>query len=199
LYWQGSGNLNLEPESSYQIEIGHAFEFKNTTFSITNYYINIQDLILWSPSSNGNWRPNNIGKVATYGAEVLFNYVKKTSENQFDFTATYAYTVSEDQIKKKQLIYVPYHKLTASVAYSFENITAHYQYLYNGEVFTSSDNFYSLSDYLVSNVGIDCHFGKNKLLQLGFDVLNVFNRNYQSVSMRPMPGRNYTINLTFNL
>ena len=198
LYYQGSGNLNLKPESSYQAEIGHEFKFKNTTFSLTNYYIKIQDLLRWSPSSGGNWTPNNVAKVTTYGAEILVNYNKKIGKNQFDFTSTYAYTISEDEQKKKQLIYVPYHKFTAALAYSFDKLSAHYQYLYNGEVFTSSDNFYILDDYLVSNVGIDYQFGKKKFLQLGFDVLNVFNENYQSVSTRPMPGRNYTINLTFN-
>ena len=198
LYYQGSGNLNLKPESSYQAEIGHEFKFKNTTFSLTNYYIKIQDLLRWSPSSGGNWTPNNVAKVTTYGAEILVNYNKKIGKNQFDFTSTYAYTISEDEQKKKQLIYVPYHKFTAALAYSFDKLSAHYQYLYNGEVFTSSDNFYILDDYLVSNVGIDYQFGKKKFLQLDFDVLNVFNENYQSVSTRPMPGRNYTINLTFN-
>ncbi|WP_310558172.1 TonB-dependent receptor domain-containing protein [Flavobacterium sp.] len=198
LYWQGSGNTNLKPESSYQAEIGQDFRFKNTTFSITNYYIKIQDLIQWSPDSSGNWRPNNIAEVTTYGLEVLLNYTKRIGKNQFDFNATYAYTVSEDEVKKKQLIYVPFHKFTASLAYAFENFSAHYQYLYNGEVFTSSDNYYSLDDFWVSNVGIDYYFGKKKLLQLGFDVGNIFNKNYQSVAIRPMPGRNYTINLTFN-
>ena len=198
LYYQGSGNLNLKPESSYQVEVGHEFKFKNTTFSLTNYYIKIQDLLRWSPSSGGNWTPNNVAKVTTYGAEFLLNYNKKIGKNHFDFTTTYAYTISEDEQKKKQLIYVPYHKFTAALAYSLDKFSAHYQYLYNGEVFTSSDNFYKLNDYLVSNIGIDYQLGKKKFLQLGFDVLNIFNENYQSVSTRPMPGRNYTINLTFN-
>lgn len=198
LYWQGSGNLNLKPESSYQIEVGNDFKFENTSFSITGYYIKIQDLLRWSPSSVGNWLPNNVADVSTYGAEVLLRSFKKIGKNQLDFNATYAYTVSIDEQKKKQLTYVPYHKLTASLAYSFKNSTIHYQYLYNGEVFTSSDNFYVLKDYLVSNVGIDYDFGRQKFVTLGFDVLNVFDENYQSVSMRPMPGRNYTINLTFN-
>ena len=198
LYWQGSGNLNLKPESSYQVEVGNDFKFKNTTFSITGYYIKIQDLLRWSPTSGGNWTPNNVADVATYGAEFLFNTFKKFGKNQFDFNATYAYTISNDEQKEKQLIYVPYHKFTASLAYSLDKFLAHYQTLYNGEVFTSSDNFYVLKDYLVSNVGIEYQFGKKKIFQLGFDVLNVFNENYQSVAPRPMPGRNYTINLTFN-
>jgi len=198
LYYQGSGNLNLKPESSYQVEIGHEFKFKNTTFSLTNYYIKIQDLLRWSPSSGGNWTPNNVANVVTYGTEFLLNYNKKMGGNQFDFTTTYAYTISEDKQKMQQLIYVPYHKFTAVLAYSFKKIAAHYQCLYNGEVFTSSDNFYKLNGYWVSNLGINYPFGKKKILQLGFDVFNVFNKNYQSVSTRPMPGRNYTINLTFN-
>ena len=198
LYWQGSGNPNLKPESSYQIEIGNDFNFKNTTFSITGYYIKIQDLLRWSPGSGGNWTPNNVANVTTYGTEFLFNTFKKFGKNKFDFNATYAYTVSKDEQKDKQLIYVPYHKVTAVLAYSIDKFSAQYQSLYNGEVFTSSDNFYSINDYLVSNVGIDYQFGKKKFFQLGFDVLNVFNENYQSVSPRPMPGRNYTINLTFN-
>ncbi|QBN18495.1 TonB-dependent receptor plug domain-containing protein [Flavobacterium nackdongense] len=198
LYWQGSGNPNLKPESSYQGELGHVFKFNNTSFSITNYYIKIQDLIQWSPDAGGNWRPNNVAEVTTYGLEFLFNHTRRLGKNQFDFNGTYAYTVSEDELTEKQLIYVPFHKMTASLAYSFENFGAYYQYLYNGEVFTSPDNYYSLEDYWVSNLGIDYRFGKKKNLQLGLDVLNIFNKNYQSVSMRPMPGRNYTINLTFN-
>lgn len=199
LYWQGSGNNDLKPESSYQIEIGNDFKFKNISFSITGYYIKIKDLLRWTPVSGGNWMPANVADVSSYGAEVLFHAAKKIRQSQFDLNAAYGYTVSRDEEKEKQLIYVPFHKFTAALAYSYKNLSAHYQYLYNGKVFTSSDNFYSLDDYLVSNIGVSYAFGKNKFLQLGFDALNIFNEKYQSVSTRPMPGRNYTINLTFNL
>lgn len=197
LYWQGSGNSELKPESSYQIEVGNDFKFKNSSFSVTGYYIKIQDLLRWTPGSNGNWSPSNVANVSTYGTEILFAISKKIANNQFDLNATYGYTVSRDEEKEKQLMYVPFHKFTASLAYSHKNISAHYQYLYNGKVFTSTDNFYSLDDYLVSNVGVDYVFGKKKIFQLGFDALNIFNEKYQSVSPRPMPGRNYSINLNF--
>lgn len=198
LYWQGSGNPNLKPESSYQMEVGNDFKFKNTTFSVTGYYIKIQDLLRWSPSAGGNWSPNNVADVATYGGEFLVHSFKKIGKNQFDFNATYAYTTSIDLQKDKQLIYVPYHKFTSSLAYSYHKFTANYQYLYNGKVFTSSDNFYVLKAYFVSNVGIEYSLGREKIVQLGFDVGNLFNEKYQSVSPRPMPGRNYTMHLTLN-
>lgn len=197
LYWQGSGNTDLKPESSYQLEVGNEFKLKNINLSVTGYYIKIQDLLRWAPGTNGNWTPSNVAKVATYGVEMLLNSTRKFGRHELDFNATYAYTISRDLEKEKQLIYVPYHKFTASLAYSFKDFSAHYQYLYNGEVFTSSDNFYSLDDYLVSNIGVDYAFGKNRFIQVGFDALNIFNENYQSVAVRPMPGRNYSLSLTF--
>lgn len=197
LYWQGSGNSDLKPESSYQLELGNNFRFKNIAFSVTGYYIKIKDLLRWTPATGGNWTPGNVANVSTYGLEILADATKKIGQNRFEFNAAYGYTVSRDEQKKKQLIYVPFHKFTASLGYSFKNISAHYQYLYNGKVFTSSDNFYKIDDYLVSNIGVAYAFGKKKSFQLGFDALNVFNENYQSVSPRPMPGRNYAININF--
>ena len=143
------------------------------------------------------WTPSNIADVATYGAEFLAHSSKNFGKHQLDFNATYAYTVSKDQQKNKQLMYVPYHKFTASLAYSVERFSAHYQYLYNGKVFTSTDNFYELKDYLVSNLGVAYDFDKKKTFQLAFDAYNIFNEKYQSVSTRPMPGINYTITLNF--
>ena len=197
LYWQGSGNTNLKPESAYQAEVGNEFKWKNTTFSATGYYMKIQDLLRWSPGSNGVWSPNNVAEVTTYGGEFLGNYKKRFGNHFIDCSASYGYTFSKDVKKDKQLIYVPNHKFTAAVAYSYRKISAQYQYLYNGEVFTSSDNFYTLDDYLVSNVGIGYDFGKLKTLKIGVTVLNVFNENYQSVATRPMPGRNYSMYLIF--
>lgn len=197
LYWQGNGTTDLKPESAYQVEIGNEFKGKNVTFSATGYYLKIQDLLRWSPGNNGVWSPNNVAKVTTYGGEFLGNYKNNFGTHFFDFTTTYGYTFSKDEKNDKQLIYVPNHKFTAALAYSYQKIAAHYQYLYNGEVFTSSDNFYSLDDYLVSNVGIDYDFGKKETLKLGVTVLNVFNKKYQSVAARPMPGLNYNMYLTF--
>lgn len=198
LYWQGSGNTNLKPESSYQMEVGNDFKFRNFGFSVTGYYIKIQDLLRWTPGAGGVWSPSNVANVSTYGAEILANASKKFGQSQLDFKTTYAYTISRDEERQKQLMYVPFHKFTASLAYTYEKFTAHYQYLYNGKVFTSTDNFYSIDDYLVSNVGVDYTCGKKKFLQLGLDAFNIFNENYQSVTPRPMPGRNYSINLIFN-
>ncbi len=197
-YWQGLGNPDLKPESSYQAELGQVIKYRHFAFSVTGYFIDIQDLIQWIPSQmDGNFRPNNVARVKSYGLESIVNYNIKIGNHRFDFNSNYAYTVSEDAEKKEQLIYVPFHKCTAALAYSYKKWSANYQFLYNGNVTTPSRKYNTVEAYLVSNAGIDFDFGKINVFAIGFEVLNLWNEKYQSVLQRPMPGRNYRMNLTF--
>ncbi len=196
LYWQPGGNENLKPESSYQAELGNDFHFKNFKISLTGYYIDIKDMLRWIPTGSF-WSPQNTHKVRTYGGEAILNWSKSIGNHRFEFNGTYAYTVSEDMEMKKQLIYVPYHKATSSVGYSLKKFTADYQFLYNREVFTRSDNNskYNVDAYLVSNASANYDFGKTNSYTLGFQVLNLYNENYASVENRFLPGRNYNMYL----
>ena len=198
LYWDGLGNPNLKPESSYQGELGQHLKFKNSSISGTVYYQKIDDLIQWKPNASGNWSPSNIAKATSYGAEVVLNWNKKIRNHALDFNANYGYTVSKDALSDKQLVYVPLHKFNSSLAYTFQRITLNYQYLFTGFVFTSSDNSRVLEEYQVSNLGINYDFGNTTTYKLGFQVGNLWNKNYQTVSQRPMPGRNSNLYLIFN-
>lgn len=199
LYWQGSGNPDLKPESSLQGEIGNEFTFKGVTLSLTGYYIKIEDMLRWLPQGNV-WRPINTDNVKTYGLEALLGYKKRFGVHELAINGTYAYTTSEDEGTGKQLIYVPYHKATASLSYAVQKFSAYYQFLYNGEVFTRSDNNsrYNIDSYTVGNVGAEYSFGKNDIASLGMQVLNVFDKYYVSVDSRPLPGRNFNVYLNLN-
>jgi iron complex outermembrane receptor protein len=197
LYWQGSGNTDLKPETSWQAELGNAFTFGNLNFSLTGYYIKLTDMLRWIPSGNV-WRPQNTDKVTTSGAEVLVGYKKTIGKHNFGLDATYGYVNSKDEITKKQLIYVPHHKATAALSYSIKKLSAYAQMLYNGEVFTRTDNNprYNIDSYFTVNAGAAYNFGKTNTYTLGFRVLNLANQDYVSVDTRPMPGRNYNMYLT---
>ena len=197
LYWQGQGNINLQPEISHQAEIGHDIVFKDLSFTATVFLINIDNMIQWAPNLAGVWSPKNIKNVVSKGLETNIAYSKKYKKHQLFLNANYTFTASEDVLLKKQTIYVPFHKTTFSAAYSFRNIGLIYQFLYNGAVFTSSDNEYILKSYKISNVGIDFKIGKIQNAKITFQVNNILNQNYQNVAVRPMPGRNY--NLMLNL
>jgi iron complex outermembrane receptor protein len=198
LYWAGAGNLDLRPETSNQVEIGNHFKYKDFKLSLTGYYIQIDDMIRWLPSVGGLWRPRNEEKVETSGLEVLANWRKQIFPNhQMGVSGTYAYTVSKNSNTGYQLIYVPFHKATGAFTYGFKNLSIDYQLLYNGEVFTRSDNNsqYNMAAYMVSNLGFSYDFGRKNSYKIGTRVLNIFNEEYQSVENRWMPGRNFNIYL----
>ena len=198
LYWEQGGNPDLKPESSYQAEIGNVFTFKNISLTQTLYYIKIKDLLQWVPGSNGIWTPQNRDKVNSYGAETLLSWKKQYGKNIFGANASYAYTASKDEETKKQLFFVPFNKVTGSVSYSRNRISAYYQFLYNGFVYTRADNNPDeiIKDYTLSNIGIDYDFKFLDSFKLGIQVLNIFNENYESLEDRPMPGRNFNMYLT---
>ena len=201
LYWFDGGNPALRPETSLQGEIGNQFAYRNWKLRVTGYYIAIDDMIQWLPGTVTTWRPENVNQVKSYGLENTLGWEKKTTLGAWKITGTYAYTVSENTRTGKQLIYVPFHKATGALAYSWKRISADYQILYVGEVFTRSDNDarYNIDAYTVSNLGLSYVFGKQDVIKIGGRVLNLFDENYQVVAGRPFPGRNYSVflNLKF--
>jgi len=197
LYWQGSGNPNLKPESSYQAELGNVFTFGNLNLTLTGYYIRLHDMLRWIPGADGLWRPENVDRAKNYGAEALLNWEKDFGESKVTVTGTYAYTTSRRDGSTSQLIYVPKHKATAAVAYSYKRFSAYYRHLFTGTVFFTSDNQSELDPYNVSGVGADYTFKILKGLSLGAQVNNLYNQEYQAVASRPMPGRNYNVYINF--
>ncbi|WP_166921909.1 TonB-dependent receptor plug domain-containing protein [Flavobacterium poyangense] len=208
LFWQGSGNPNLKPETSYQGEIGNEFFTKNFSLSVTTYYNDIRDLLRWVPKEGGGdvWSPENTDKVRAYGAEVLLEWRTKIENHNFTLNGTYAYTISESkQLIRgesiyKQLIYVPYHKLTGAASYNWKKISSYFQYLYTGDAYTTPFNNPNtkVKAYSIGNLGVDYDFGRKNSYKLGFQMLNIWNENYQPILNRQMPGRNYTIYINLN-
>jgi len=196
LYWQGSGNTQLKPENSWQVEAGNNFVYKGFTVSLTGYYIKIKDMLRWVPTGSV-WRPVNTDKVKTYGAEVLMGYTKTIGLHNLAINATYGYTKSQNEVTGKQLIYVPFHKATASLSYSYKKISAYYQFLYNGDVFTRSDNNsrYNVDAYTTGNAGVEYNFGTANTYKIGAQMLNAWNADYVSVESRYLPGRNLNVYL----
>ena len=195
LYWEPGGNRDLKPEQSYQAELANVFTFKRWHFSQTTYFATIQDLLQWIPGDKGIWSPRNTDKAQTYGIEYLVGYKQPIGKNIFTANATYAYTISRDLVTNKQLFYVPFHKTTASVGYNIGRFSAAYQLLYNGLVYTRSDNDpnFTIPSYAVSNISADYDFKLLKSFKLGVQVLNLANKKYQGLENVIMPGRSFNM------
>lgn len=197
LYWQGTGNPNLNPETSYQAELGNVLKYKDVTLTLTGYYIKLYDMLRWVPGSDGVWRPENLDRARSYGLESALDWNRQWGSHQATVSGTYAYTVSRKDGSDKQLMYVPQHKATAAVAYGYKAFSAYYRHQFVGEVFNTSDNSQGLDPYNVSAVGAEYDFGLARGLAIGLQVLNLWEEIYENVAARPMPGRNYNMYLNF--
>ncbi|MCG2430167.1 TonB-dependent receptor [Aequorivita xiaoshiensis] len=200
LYWYAGGNIDLKPETSYQVAFGQQFSTGNLKTDVAVYYITSEDLIKWVPKNGGIWEPENISETRNFGAEVTFDYTVDIGKSQIlNLNANYSYTKAEDLKKEKQLIYVPFHKATGSISYSYKKLSIYLQGLFNGEAYTTTDNSDVVDAYSLLNLGVDYTFPVNPNIKLGGRVKNVFNKYYENVAYRPMPSRSVEIFLNFNI
>lgn len=200
LYWYAGGNLDLTPETSYQVEIGQEFNFGELKTDVAVYYISSEDLIKWVPGNGGLWEPVNISETQNYGVEVNLDYaIKFNNQHNLSLNANYSYTKAEDLEKQKQLIYVPLHKARGTLQYDFKNLSAYVQGLFNGEAFTTTDNSDNVDAYSVYNLGMNYILPFNPKITFGGRLKNVFNTYYENVAYRPMPSRSIEIFLNFNI
>tara|TARA_R110000868_G_scaffold66877_3_gene198850 strand:- start:19725 stop:21569 length:1845 start_codon:yes stop_codon:yes gene_type:complete len=200
LYWTGagaSGNLEVRPESSWQLELGQSLKGKNYTLSANAYSITTDNLIQWRPNNQGIWMAMNVQDVSQYGFEFSFDWKGKWANQNVAWESEYSFTKSTDNTTKNQLLYVPEHMLRTNLAYQYKKLVVYSQLLYNGSVYTTTDNSDSLAGYVVGNLGLDYHWPAKANIKFisGLKVNNVFNKNYQNVAYRPMPNRNFQLQL----
>ncbi|MCG9972634.1 TonB-dependent receptor [Christiangramia crocea] len=195
LFWQSGGNKELDPETSLQGEIGNEIRLQKFQINLTAYFMDIDNLIRWVPQENGTWRPVNTSNVHNYGLELFTNWSGAIGGNILSLSGNYAFTKSIDQETKKQLIYTPQHKITFSGAYELDSLVFSFQSLYNGSIYTSSDNNYELDSYKLVNLGAEYAFAKSPETSLRLQLHNIFNEEYQSMPSRIMPGRSFNTSL----
>lgn len=203
IFWQGAGavgNPDLLPETSTQAELGHKLSFKNLNIGVQTYYINVEDLIVWRPNTQGIWSPINVSNSEHYGAEFTVDYVYSINDHRFSLRGNYAYTEAVNKETGDQLIFVPRQKATGGLAYQLKRWTGFYQFSYTDEVFTTTDNTTSIEGYALSNVGLGYTLldQNAQKMKIDFRTNNLFNKNYQTVAFRPNPGRNFLIQTTYN-
>ena len=200
LYWVGAGavgNREVKPETSLQVELGNSYHTDNIDFNVASYYISSKDLIQWRPNDLGVWSPINIANVSQYGVEVGVDFKYNWNQNYLVWKNQYAYTKSINDETKFQLLYVPKHTISSNISYQYKKVGISYQTLYNGEVFTTTDNTATVDAYVVGNLLFNYAIKWNRKIQTNiiFKVKNIFNAEYQNIAFRPMPNRNYQLEL----
>ncbi len=210
LYWQPGGNLNLKPEDSWNEDVTADFHYKKNGFhgnySCTIFNRNTTNWILWQPGP-GYWSPENLLSVWSRGFE---NRLKlKYTKDKFDFTLIggYDYVLATNEKANspgdvslgKQLMYVPTNQFYGLVQFAYSKYYLEFNERYTGLRFTATDHSTYLNPFMVTDATVGKRFDYKKSYgDIFFRVNNLLDSQYQAISWRAMPGRNFQVGITID-
>ena len=216
LYWQPGGNKDLLPEKGYGMELGLEYQYVKDNYSkvktsVTTYYNDINDWIIWVPSYRGYWQPMNIKHVISKGIEAEILYEQKIGHVKLRLTGNYSYTSAKNYGDSlvwgsgsygKQLVYIPLHSANMLINISYKGYYITYQNNSYSERYTTSSNDVTRRDrlypYYMNDIFIGKDFTFNKInISVEFKIYNLFDEEYHTVLYRPMPRRNYLFQIVF--
>lgn len=214
MYYPMVGSRDLNPEKARQLNIGLTFPIQwqddfNFTFTADGYKNWVTDKIVTFPNKNTfNWTVMNFGQVEITGLDLTgeVNYVL-SDKISLVAQAGYTYQKSLDVTEPggrtwlHQLPYTP--RISGSGRITLVNplVNIAYGLLWSGHRYALIENYAEnrLPGYAEHNVSFvkDIRSG-DQLLQCKFEVLNLWNENYQIVRWFSMPGRNFRIGATYS-
>ncbi len=217
LYWMPGGNPDLKPEDGISTELGleMIFESGNVYFvpGISLFFSDIDNWIIWLPTKQGYWEPNNVKRVVSKGLEASANISWRLGDVEFRSIATYSCTRAlnygdtalwGDESYGKQLVYIPVHSGNIMLSSHWRKWSLSWQNNSYSRRFTTSSNDltdrYSFYPYFMNNLKIGRDFSfKAFNISTELKINNLFNEKYHSVLIQPMPGINAMFQLMIDL
>lgn len=211
LYWVPGGNRDLKPEDSWNEDISADlhFDWKKFKFSyiVTAYNRNTENWILWQPGP-GYWSPENLLSVWSRGIEHRFKINWAKNKVNITFLGGYDYVRATNEKSKvpndvsvgRQLMYLPANRFSAMLQLTYHNFYLAYNHQYNDLRFTATDHSTYLPAFDVATFTVGKRLNrKTSYCDIFFRVNNVFDKEYQAIAWRPMPGRNFQFGITIDL
>lgn len=212
LFWKGnvrsSGNPGLKPEKSEHSEAGIELKFDFGDISIsgglTYFHSFIKDLVVWSPNSQGVWRPNNLALSQTTGHEdfvhlnLLNNKIKLSYQNTI---STAVNKTPGNNSYGKRLTFSPHYITTIAARLNISPLFCSYSVRLVDQAFINAANSrppyeaYRLDD---ARFGLKLNLLNNWQMSASAKIENIFNTDYKLMMHYPMPGRQWSIFVGIN-
>ncbi|MDW5289921.1 TonB-dependent receptor plug domain-containing protein [Formosa sp. PL04] len=213
LYYTFVGNTFLRPEDSEQIDFGFSYQHANPSafFEVQAdvYKVWITDKIVAVPGANlFRWMMLNLGKVETTGVEVgLKSSLKFTADLDVTGMVNYTYQKSIDVTPGSnsygdQIPYIPLNSGSATVMAGFKAFQLNYSFIYTGSRYSQKANIESnyVQPWYTHDLSVNYTFPFfENPMQVGVEVNNVLNQQYDVIKNFPMPGRSYRLTLNYTL
>ncbi len=218
-FWRAYGKENLKPEKGYSADAGWLFGQKVFSSELSVFQLLVDDWILWQPDSNGIFKPGNLRKVWSRGVEAAMHWQMTRGAWKWKISGRYQYVRATnvavydglDLVLRKQLLYTPNHNAGIALRMERGRFSGAYLHQWTGKRYTTTDNSASLPAFSVGNLlleytlrsrhvtspGGDTPGSRKWTIALDLRLENVWNKPYQAIAFRPMPGRNWRLGFVF--
>lgn len=203
LYWVPGGNAHLDPEDGYTMEGGMHLTLKMGKLKIESdlslFSRKIDNWIIWLPGIR-YWSPQNMLKVWSRGVETnnQINYKSGKTKFVLDILTSYVRSTNEratsenDRSLHMQLIYTPVYSGALKLTIQYSNTIFCYRHNYTGYRYVSTDNIQYLAPYDLGSLYLAWMHNYNKWdTKIFIQFNNIWNKQYQVISNRAMPGINF--------
>lgn len=200
LYWTPGGDVTIKPERGNLLETGlkwNAEKWKGHTLAFFGKY---ENRIRWLPSGLV-FEPTNIDRSAVKGIDIFFEGSKTYGKNKIVLRTVGQYIQATGMIDGRNsytLSYIPEWSGLVAISLMHKLIALEYSHEYLGQRYINNDETAYMPDYNLGNLALmyALDFKQNSKVYLSTSVRNLFDRDYQNMPWRPMPGR--TLNVKFD-
>jgi vitamin B12 transporter len=216
LYYFPGGNPDLKPEQGWSEDAGYTFQFKHNysdkktllfLHELNGFNRNIQDWVYWL--GGAIWTPHNIAEVHSRGLETNNKITYDIGQFKLNIGFNYTYVLSTTEASYlpgdgsigKQIPYTPRYNAQGNFGVQWKgNLFVNWNQTYTGYRFVTVDESQYLDPYSTANIQISyAIIISNYKLQMVGQLQNIFDTDYQVVNARPMPGRNFSLQLRMGI
>jgi len=208
LYYYPGGNRLLKPEQGWCEDAGYSIRAKIGKLSVQQdvsvYNRNIRDWIMWL--GGAVWTPHNIAEVHSRGIETENNLSYAAGRWKIHLGVNTSYVLAttvnsylyNDGSVGRQIPYAPRYNGQLNAGFTFGGFSFNYNHTYTGYRFITTDESSWITPYETGNIQLmytTALRGHN--MQLTGQCNNIYNRRYQVVNGRPMPGINWQLGIKY--
>lgn len=193
MYWPGSGNPDLKPETSENLEASVHYETSTQHVSLTYYHNDIHNLIEWAPGAGGWWIPSNVAQAKLTGWTLAYT----GQVGDYQLSGSLDLQDPEDSTRQKVLRYRARQIAKLAVSRDFGRFNIGSEVLASGKRYNDVNNTQELASYATLN--LYGSYRVNSDWSVFARANNVFDADYVLVQDYSTPGANLFVGLRYTL
>ncbi len=202
--WQPGGNPDLLPEIGWTGDLGLLFAANRTSAEVTFFAATASDQIVWSPTVDGYYAPENVARTRSLGVEASFDRTWLLGRSTgLEVGAVGTITDARDRSDptassyNQQLRYVPRWTAKAWTSASFGAMRIDLGVQAVGRRYTTTDESQSQNPYLLLNGQIRYRHTLGPVsATIAVAAENLTDRHYEVIQSYVMPPRHFSARLT---